>query len=367
MDWHKENLKVVIKQLERIRGQYAKLTGAGLKDTTPEGINLNKLNDAVTVLTHISLSNHAAGPIEPKPSGGAGNFVDNWLDLALSELDMFNKHGSQYITSCSEALLKVHGVMNQWHADPKSRKQIYSRGEHRYGHKLIPRLGRQKFATLDEPSCGATEIELQLLADFQARVRGDTRFTQEIFGGNELLPTNDPSWWAIMRHYDQSYGTRMLDLTSGIFCALFFACAGWTGDVDENKDGRLYVFPQLSARGETPTPTMIQGHINDTNDRQMNSAASYFTIETSIDTARFRKSRFRNERELAQDGFFVWQSSFWNEMQLGQIFDIRIARDSKVRILQELYSIDYTADRIIRGSAGTEAQTKIEQAIGMLN
>ena len=359
----KENLNVISKLLTRLQGQYARKSGAKLADKSRAADLLNDLGKGISALNQIS--NECQSPIERVPPGDAGNYVENWLDLALSELEEFNKYGSQYITSCSEALLKVHGVMNIWHANPATRTPIYFRGEHHYGHDLIPRLGRKSFVNTEESPWGVTQIELQLLSDFQARVNVEPALSTDIFGSRDVIPNNHPAWWAIMQHYDQTYGTRMLDVTSSIFCALYFACVGWNGELDDSKDGRLYLFPQPSVRGECENPDVIRGKLNDINDRKMNSAESYFTIECAPDTARLREVPHRNEREIAQDGFFVWQPKFWQPLNIGQIFDIRVARDSKIKILRELYSIGYTANRIVRGEAGRLAQGKLASQLGV--
>lgn len=363
MDRSRENLKVLINQLTSLQGDYAKSTGATLKDQSQDGQLLRELGAGLGALHKISHTGKA--PLQPIPAGSTGNYVDNWLNLAIKELNDFNKHGSHYVTSCSEALLKVHGVTNIWHGNPANRKRIYFRGEHHYGYPLVSRLGRNKSAAQSNTPTGATNFELQLLSNFQAQVLRDDALRSDVFGAQEPLNKDHPDWWAIMQHFDQSFGTRMLDVTSSIFCALYFACAGWNGDVDVDKDGCLYVFPQLSVRGATPNPNMINGKLNDTNDRQMNSAQSYFTIEGSLETARFRKTSHRNDREVAQDGYFVWQPKFWEPMQLGQSFTIRVARDSKMDILRELYSIGYTADRIVRGAAGRAAQVNLAKTLSL--
>jgi len=239
MERSKENITVLIKQLTRVQTEYAKFTGAKLTDNTQEAHRLKDLSAGLNALHHIA--GECQNPISAEPPGSIGNYVENWLDLAIVELDLFNKHGSHYVTSCSEALLKTHGVINIWHAAPATRKPIYFRGEHRYGHELKSRLGRKNFVESNQSPWGATPIELQLLSDYQSRVRKDRDLAADIFGDMDILPNDHPAWWAIMQHYDQTYGTRMLDITSSIFCALYFACAGWNGEVDTTTDGRLYI------------------------------------------------------------------------------------------------------------------------------
>ena len=168
-----------------------------------------------------------------------------------------------------------------------------------------------------------------------------------------------------MQHFDPVYGTRMLDVTSSIFCGLFFACAGWDGSVNDKEDGRLYIFPMTTVRGEDQNPFTVRGRNCDINDKKMDSANSYFDIEAHEDTVRIRTSPFRNNREIAQDGYFIWQPQISDAINPGQYFDFRVARDCKIQILQELYSIDYTAERIIRDNEGQIAQTKVNQAIGV--
>lgn len=64
-----------------------------------------------------------------------------------------------------------------------------------------------------------------------------------------------------MQHYDDNYGTRMIDVTTSLYCALFFASADWDGTVDSSVDGKLYMFPHPPGRGETDFPDRHRGQL----------------------------------------------------------------------------------------------------------
>lgn len=141
----------------------------------------------------------------------------------------------------------------------------------------------------------------------------------------------------------------MLDVTTSIFCALYFACADWDGAVDESVDGKLYMFPYQPGRGDTPTPDRFRGMgaITGPEDQMQTSLEEYFTVEGSLDFPRFRTAIYRNDRALAQDGYFVWQPMFTSPLKTTQIFPFRVYRNAKREIIAELASIGYTRDRIL--------------------
>jgi len=367
MTIYAENLKqVMIPLMTRLQSEYAGLAGARLKDGTRDGSALDRLNEGIWALHHIATSVHAWSRCDPEPTGSTSNsFNESWLNLALRELQEFNRNGAEYINSCSEALIKSHGVIN-WLYAGANRKRIFYRGEHKYSWDLKPRVGRGLCKHDPSDPLRITDCELGLLAEFQARVQSDVETRKSIFGQRQVPPEDDPEWWALMAHYDSKHGTRMIDLTSSLFCGLFFACADWNGSIDESIDGALYLLHSEPWRPESKDPHIIRGRIVGFKDPWMTSARQYFNLPKHPDTLRFREARDRNERLIAQDGFFVWQPKF-DEPLLGDVqrFKFRIYREAKKHILRELYSIGYTALRIVRGSYGEMAHKRLCGELGL--
>jgi hypothetical protein len=163
-----------------------------------------------------------------------------------------------------------------------------------------------------------------------------------------------------MQHYDEKYGTRMIDVTTSIFSALYFACANWDGTVDESIDGALYLFAGRAWREETANAGPY-----DCEDPLRHSAGDYFNALAHPDSARFREDRGRNDRLIAQDGFFLWQPRFERPLEPGQFFKFRVCRSDKKRILCELYSTGYTARRIVRGNIGETAHKSLCKALDL--
>ena len=58
-------------------------------------------------------------------------------------------------------------------------------------------------------------------------------------------------------------------------------------------------------------------------------------------------SLYRNDRALAQDGYFVWQPIFTSPLKTYQIFPFRVFRGAKREIVAELASIGYTRERML--------------------
>ena len=91
----------------------------------------------------------------------------------------------------------------------------------------------------------------------------------------------------------------------------------------------------------------------------------YFAVLAHPDTVRFRVSFQRNDRSLSQDGYFLWQPNFHQPLNVGQHFKIRVPGGYKERILSEMYSIGYTARRLVRGSVGDAAHARVCGTLGL--
>ena len=99
------------------------------------------VEDAVAALMCLKLSPTTE---LPKKNGevttGSYDCKPNWCQLADQMAFSYDRHGSQYISSCSEAVTKILGI--RYHLnfpDP-----LLFRGEQQYGWPLIPRFVRDK-------------------------------------------------------------------------------------------------------------------------------------------------------------------------------------------------------------------------------
>jgi hypothetical protein len=280
---------------------------------------------------------------------------ENWMNIVLEYLKEFNKYGNCYINSCGEALLKTFGIKNLMNKGSNI-KPIFFRGEHIYGRELIPRIVRTTgLRHCDSNLLEATKEELEHLRAFRWRyIRSNLKwYLQSILTGEKI------NWWSLMAHYDDRVGTRMIDITSSIFCALYFSCVDWDGSINTDVDGCLYFLWNNNWRPDTDRPHMSRGRIDDFRDQKQYSTNKYYSVHGSPDTLRFRESPDSNERLVYQDGYFIWQPKFGEPLDIGQHHKFRIHKDSKINILRELYSIGYTANRIVRGEKGKDSHRTI--------
>jgi hypothetical protein len=265
--------------------------------------------------------------------------------VVQEELFRFNQHGTEYIGSCSEAMMKCHGIKR---ALDQFQETMYFRGEHRFGWALLPRVSRSGAIDIDEFT-KVTPEELCAVRRFQHEVLDDPKKTNSIFGSRPPLDIDDAGWWHLMQHYSEVEATRMIDVTTSIFCALYFACANWDGDIDDTVDGKLYMFPQQPGRGDTATPQRFRstGPIISGEDVTQSALVDYFNVEDGFEFPRFRTATYRNDRALAQDGYFMWQPNFNKPLKTYQIMPFRVFRGAKREIVAELAAIGYTRARIL--------------------
>lgn len=322
----------------------------------------NKDEQYLVVLDHTIAALEAIISGEPKVDAeDCDRNYENWMDLVLRYLKEFNKYGNCYISSCGEALLKTFGIKSFMNKG-SSVKPIFFRGEHIYGWELIPRIVRKTgLKHNDINSLDTTSEEIEYLKAFQKKYTNSK--IKWLFQTRKKK--EDPNWWSLMAHYDDEVGTRMIDITSSIFCALYFACVDWDGEINTDEDGCLYFMWNNNWRPETENPTMRRGRIDDFRDQKQQSAMKYFSVHGNPDTLRFRESPDSNQRLIYQDGYFLWQPKFGKPLDIGQHHKFRIHKDSKMEILRELYSIGYTAKRIVRGKKGEESHKKICNQLGI--
>jgi FRG domain len=297
------------------------------------------------------------------------NFVElsQWMGL-ISEVfaDEFYRNGKSTISSFAEAACYVHALARIFGSE-----KMYFRGESKYGNKLLSRAER-KMSSSDLESDGISEIELHELARFQKEVRSDPFQSQEIARSHSALPADtDPSWLPIMQHYDEHFGTRLLDITSSIFTGLYFSCVDWDGRINDEVDGILYVFLKGGDNSTLHARGMYLEKSNSLNATEFDDVVPN-VVEDSFrgwqapDYFRVYQSITANPREMAQDGLFLVRSSLKELPRYGQNFKIRIPASAKFEIMRQLWRAGYTPERVVRGKKGQEAQDQLGNILGYL-
>lgn len=336
---YESNIKLLTKWLENIAGY---LSEKGHTYKIDDGGSIDKLYKAKGVISQfVKIS-----PSENIPISDHFQINSGWMPLIEKEFFNFNNMGDEYICSISEATTKVLALKRT--IDPNFENQMFFRGEHNFGWELISRLGRKKQVDWEREDVNkATKFEIDLLKQFIEEVKNNNTLKEQIFGDNSVLNDDDVGWWSIMQHYDEENGTRLIDITSSLYSALYFACVDWDGTIDNSIDGKLYMFPYPPGRGETYTPDMWKEQIIGPDDQIEEALESYFNIQSSEDIPRIRISPIINHRALSQDGYFIWQPYFDKPLKAFQIFPFRVHRDFKTKIVKELSAFGYTKDRIL--------------------
>jgi hypothetical protein len=229
------NRRVLIKWIERMQHVLKK---QGALYSIGNGGSIDKLMQAINALHDIKIDPSSSNvPVSPQFQVG-----QQWLDSALDEIFNFNAMGAEYICSTVEAVLKCNGIKKLY---DKYETPMYFRGEHVFGWELKSRIGR--ILSVDwstEDPLNVTAEEMRLLAEFQDRCKSDSTLRDSVIGeASEFLDSSHSGWWSLMQHYDEISGTRMIDVTTSLYCALYFASANWDGTIDESVDGKLYMFP----------------------------------------------------------------------------------------------------------------------------
>jgi len=333
------NRRILIKWIERMQ---LTLHEQGSTYTHGDGGAIDKLMQAISALHDIRVEPHSSN----LPVSAQFQVAQPWIDSSLEGIFNFNAMGDEYICSTAEAVLKCNGIKKlvDGYETP-----LFFRGEHVFGWELKSRIGRKLDVdwSIEDPH-NVTSKEKKFLTEFQDRCKQDCVLRATVFGdGGDLLDPEHPGWWSLMQHYDETHGTRMIDITTSLYCALFFASANWDGAVDESVDGKLYMFPDQPGRGVTDNPERRRGELIGSEDGRNHKADDYFRVEQHLKIPRFRVSPARNDRALSQDGYFVWQPYFDQPLYTFQLFPFRIHRDFKKSIVKELAAMGYTKDRIL--------------------
>jgi len=237
--------------------------------------------------------------------------------------------------------------------------KFYARGEPcGYDTPWLPSIWRADHAFTNQASVTGTgssftQGELDALKqcqiDLQSGVVNDHYF-QEFFKkiGDEIsIESIDVLYWAALaQHYNYDpqnhqnrYPTRLLDVTTDIFVALYFAVLN-----NHDKDGFVAWTPIGGANNDlSQLPvTKITGSYFDVVSIKASDGCNY---TPSDDTLNYIRLPFPNRRTEAQHGAFLWvRGSSQNYLRNDLL--IRIPAANKPAILNDLKLINYDNDRL---------------------
>lgn len=286
------------------------------------------------------------------------SFTNGWETIAFEKMAReFGRFGAGTISSLAELLLYTNAL-----ALPLGAKNVFYRGEHHYGYKLQSRAQRN-MADGDGVEPGITGKELEELHRFQKEFRADIPY--DFQSAKELPDNSDPMWLPIMQHYDEKFGTRMIDITSSPFAGLYFACVSWDGNIASEKDGLVYSFylgGAMRVRGSYFD--MIPDKYDEWDELPVENVKDSFKSWKSPEYWRIYQSSFGSPREIAQDGWFLLQGALTDKVGFGQGFKFRIPGEVKKEIAKELWLAGYTPSRMVRGPIGKEAHKNLGAALG---
>ena len=290
-----------------------------------------------------------------------------WQELVAEKLVAhFGRDGMEAVSSVQEAVCYAYTL-----AEIFSTEQILFRGEHKYGNPLRSRAERRMEYPSDHGS-GLTPREISELRRFQNEVASSPFLTKEIVMHGASLPSpSDPIWLPIMQHYDEEFGTRLLDLSSSIYTALYFACVDWNGVIDDSVDGILYLFMRGGGTGGLIARGFYYDKKSDEFDPDFDELAPSDIAESFKDWChaeyfRIYKSSSASPREVAQDGWFLVRGDLGDEPHFGQGFKFRIPAAAKSRIARQLWLTGYTPERMVRGPKGRDSREILKKYLGIV-
>jgi len=286
-----------------------------------------------------------------------------WHKLAMEHLvDTFGRFGMDAVGCVAEAVMYANAFGEKFDA-----QELYYRGEHRYGHELRSQAERN-MVDKHAGEAGITTREIEELRRFQDQVAADPDKYSAISSDPILNDENHPRWLPVMQHYDDDFGTRLLDISTSIHAGLYFACISWDGEINTDIDGVLYVLiggnPGMTVRGyyHEVIPEVFDPEYDDVAPESVEDSFKDWEAPTVF---RIYKSGTMSERELAQDGLFLVKGSFDEGPGFGQSFKFRVPAEAKQRIARELWRAGYTPRRIVRGPKGESGHVKLAKELGM--
>ena len=291
-------------------------------------------------------------------------YNESWTNIVFEKIvSNFGQYGNQTVSSIEEAVCYSYTL-----AELFSSHQLFYRGEHHYGYALKSRAERNMDQSIDN-NIGLTAREIEELYRFQREAKRSKFIKKEIKGKGFFLPNkNDPVWLPIMQHYDEEFGTRLLDISSSIYTGLYFSCIDWNGEVDTTQDGILYLFLRggtgLTARGfyYDRKPDDFDPSFDDIAPKDIRKS---FNNWEHPEYFRIYKSSSTSPREIAQDGWFLIRGDLNKPSQFGQGFKFRIPASAKLRIAKQLWLTGYTPERMVHGEKGIQARKRLGEILNM--
>jgi hypothetical protein len=280
--------------------------------------------------------------------------ADGWGDFIPRHIANIYNSGSG-VLSVTDALVMSRAYFNSLgEMKPNELPHVYFRGQVNIEWPIQPRFARKCPSPLTaDPTQGATPEELAAIADFQNRWKSGLIEADQIDIDN--TPSDDSKdWWSLMTHYDDTVGTRLIDLTTDPLVALYFACVDWDGAIDESVDGVVYLLDGGSGnvRFHFPNP---KGE--DWYDTETATLHDYFPSKHP-NTPRLIMGAPHNERLKAQHGAFLWWPRFDADLPLG-VHYLRVCGRAKPSIVRELLSYNIDPRLIVRGNRGVTARKHV--------
>jgi len=223
----------------------------------------------------------------------------------------------------------------------------FARGESKqYPMPFLPsvwRLGKNpNDAPIEDSSC-FTIGELELLKDFQAKVISEeivdpyfNRFIGDLENEIDLQSEHLWHWLAFAQHYGTD--TRLTDVTSDAFAALFFATSA-----NNDKDGFVYIFQDNFNIVERDNLSLVE------------TGDTFFDINAILDDPEDKHPRqpqgdtttviipsFPNRRIESQKGAFCFVKDHNIPAYWGGQLAFRIPANNKVEIVADLAKLGYT-------------------------
>lgn len=291
-------------------------------------------------------------------------YNESWMGVAFEKIvSNFGQYGYEAVSCLEEAVCYSYTL-----ADLFGSHQLFYRGESSFGYALKSRAERH-MSESDKVYIGISDKEINEVRRFQKEVRKSKFLKKEIKGKGFFLPCrNDPEWLPIMQHYDEEFGTRLLDISSSIYTGLYFSCIGWDGDINNDRDGLLYLFMSGGSSGLTARGFYYDKKTDefdpDFDDIGPKDLRKSFRDWKHPEYFRIYKSS-TSPREIAQDGWFLVRGDLNKPPQYGQGFKFRIPANAKMHIAKQLWLNGYTPERMVRGQRGIEARKKLGSTLGM--
>ncbi len=271
---------------------------------------------------------------------------------------------SRDVGSVAEAFLKATPVLDEIRLSIGNRKAGFVfRGQRNIEWPLIPNLGRNEQFQDHVAQVGEQEFledRQTITSKYERKLL--LRFKEEWSKLDEVdqldhstdIAQDHFSWWFRMQHYSEnSMGTRLLDVTSSIPAALLFACLDWeTGLIDDSSDGVLYLFVEGMNASLVDFTTCAQSFTDEGLFNGFGDAPVFFLNPP------------HNERSKAQAGAFLWWPRFW-ESYPGQILYLRVLKERKREIVQDLLLLNFGPKDVVRGQKGQENEDRLRSSLGL--